>query len=33
MRMFIGFAIAAVGVLALISLWHGNPGPSAGTGD
>ena len=25
LRMFIGFAIAAVGVLALISLWQGNP--------
>ena len=30
MRMFIGFAIAAVGVLALISLWHGNPRPFGG---
>ena len=30
--MFIGFAIAAVGVLALISLWHGNPRPFGGYG-
>jgi DNA segregation ATPase FtsK/SpoIIIE, S-DNA-T family len=29
-RMFIGFAIAAVGVLALISLWQGNPRPFDG---
>jgi S-DNA-T family DNA segregation ATPase FtsK/SpoIIIE len=29
-RMFIGFAIAAVGVLALISLWQGNPRPFGG---
>ena len=28
----IGFAIAAVGVLALISLWHGNPRPFGGYG-
>ena len=28
--MFIGFAIAAVGVLALISLWQGNPRPFGG---
>jgi S-DNA-T family DNA segregation ATPase FtsK/SpoIIIE len=32
MRMFIGFAIAAVGMLALISLWHGNPRPFGGYG-
>ncbi len=25
LRMFIGFAIAAIGVLALSSLWQGNP--------
>jgi S-DNA-T family DNA segregation ATPase FtsK/SpoIIIE len=30
LRMFIGFAIAAVGVLALISLWQGNPRPFGG---
>jgi len=30
LRMFIGFAIAAIGVLALISLWHGNPRPFGG---
>jgi DNA segregation ATPase FtsK/SpoIIIE, S-DNA-T family len=30
LRMFIGFAIAAVGVLALISLWQGNPRPLGG---
>jgi DNA segregation ATPase FtsK/SpoIIIE, S-DNA-T family len=30
LRMFIGFAIAAVGVLALISLWYGNPRPFGG---
>jgi S-DNA-T family DNA segregation ATPase FtsK/SpoIIIE len=30
MRMFIGFAIASVGVLALISLWQGNPRPFGG---
>ncbi|HEU5224203.1 MAG TPA: DNA translocase FtsK 4TM domain-containing protein, partial [Actinomycetota bacterium] len=30
LRMFIGFAIAAVGVLALISLWEGNPRPFGG---
>ena len=30
MRMFIGFAIAAVGVLALMSLWHENPRPFGG---
>ncbi len=29
-RMFIGFAIAFVGVLALISLWQGNPRPFGG---
>ncbi len=29
LRMFIGFAIAMVGVLALISLWQGNPRPFA----
>jgi S-DNA-T family DNA segregation ATPase FtsK/SpoIIIE len=29
-RMFIGFAIAMVGVLGLISLWQGNPRPFAG---
>ncbi|HEY7756553.1 MAG TPA: DNA translocase FtsK 4TM domain-containing protein [Actinomycetota bacterium] len=29
-RMFIGFAIASVGVLALLSLWRGNPKPFAG---
>jgi S-DNA-T family DNA segregation ATPase FtsK/SpoIIIE len=30
LRMFIGFAIAAVGVLALTSLWQGNPRPFGG---
>jgi DNA segregation ATPase FtsK/SpoIIIE, S-DNA-T family len=30
LRMFIGFAIAMIGVLALISLWQGNPRPFAG---
>jgi S-DNA-T family DNA segregation ATPase FtsK/SpoIIIE len=30
LRMFIGFAIAAVAVLALISLWQGNPRPFGG---
>jgi S-DNA-T family DNA segregation ATPase FtsK/SpoIIIE len=30
MRMFIGFAIAAAGVLGLISLWQGNPRPFGG---
>ena len=30
LRMFIGFAIAAVGVLALLSLWRGNPRPFGG---
>jgi S-DNA-T family DNA segregation ATPase FtsK/SpoIIIE len=30
LRMFIGFAIAMLGVLALISLWQGNPRPFAG---
>jgi DNA segregation ATPase FtsK/SpoIIIE, S-DNA-T family len=30
LRMFIGFAIAAVGVLALISRWQGNPRPFGG---
>jgi DNA segregation ATPase FtsK/SpoIIIE, S-DNA-T family len=30
LRMFIGFAIASVGVLALISLWQGNPRPFGG---
>jgi S-DNA-T family DNA segregation ATPase FtsK/SpoIIIE len=30
LRMFIGFVIAAVGVLALISLWQGNPRPFGG---
>ena len=30
LRMFIGFAIAAVGVLALISLWQANPRPFGG---
>ncbi|HEY7659198.1 MAG TPA: DNA translocase FtsK 4TM domain-containing protein [Actinomycetota bacterium] len=30
MRMFIGFAIALVGVLALLSLWQGNPRPLGG---
>ena len=30
LRMFIGFAIAAVGVLALISLWQENPRPFGG---
>ena len=30
LRMFIGFAIAAFGVLALISLWQGNPRPFGG---
>ena len=30
LRMFIGFAIAAVGVLALISMWQGNPRPFGG---
>jgi S-DNA-T family DNA segregation ATPase FtsK/SpoIIIE len=30
LRMFIGFAIAAVGLLALISLWQGNPRPFGG---
>ncbi|HJS27293.1 MAG TPA: DNA translocase FtsK 4TM domain-containing protein [Actinomycetota bacterium] len=30
LRMFIGFAIAILGVLALISLWQGNPRPFAG---
>jgi DNA segregation ATPase FtsK/SpoIIIE, S-DNA-T family len=30
LRMFIGFAITAVGVLALISLWQGNPRPFGG---
>ena len=29
-RMFIGFAIATAGVLALISLWQGNPRPFGG---
>jgi S-DNA-T family DNA segregation ATPase FtsK/SpoIIIE len=29
-RMFIGFAIALVGVLALLSLWRGNPRPFGG---
>jgi DNA segregation ATPase FtsK/SpoIIIE, S-DNA-T family len=36
LRMFIGFAIAAVGVLGLVSLWRGNPAPLdgyAGVGD
>jgi S-DNA-T family DNA segregation ATPase FtsK/SpoIIIE len=32
LRMFIGFAIAAVGVLALTSLWQGNPRPFGGYG-
>jgi DNA segregation ATPase FtsK/SpoIIIE, S-DNA-T family len=32
LRMFIGFAIASVGVLALISLWQGNPRPFGGYG-
>jgi S-DNA-T family DNA segregation ATPase FtsK/SpoIIIE len=30
LRMFIGFAIAMLGILALISLWQGNPRPFAG---
>ena len=30
MRMFIGFAIAIVGVLGLLSLWQGNPRPLGG---
>ena len=30
LRMFIGFAIAAVGVLGLLSLWQGNPRPVDG---
>jgi len=30
LRMFIGFAITTVGVLALISLWQGNPRPFGG---
>ena len=30
LRMFIGFVIAMLGVLALISLWQGNPRPFAG---
>jgi S-DNA-T family DNA segregation ATPase FtsK/SpoIIIE len=30
LRMFIGFAIAMLGLLALISLWQGNPRPIAG---
>jgi S-DNA-T family DNA segregation ATPase FtsK/SpoIIIE len=30
LRMFIGFAIAAVGVMGLISLWRGNPRPLDG---
>jgi DNA segregation ATPase FtsK/SpoIIIE, S-DNA-T family len=30
LRMFIGFVIATVGVLALISLWQGNPRPFGG---
>jgi DNA segregation ATPase FtsK/SpoIIIE, S-DNA-T family len=30
LRMFIGFAIAMVGVLALLSIWQGNPRPFAG---
>lgn len=30
MRMFIGFAIAFVGALALLSLWRGNPRPFGG---
>jgi S-DNA-T family DNA segregation ATPase FtsK/SpoIIIE len=30
LRMFIGFSIAAIGVLALISLWQGNPRPFGG---
>jgi len=29
-RMFIGFAIAFVGILALLSLWRGNPRPFGG---
>jgi S-DNA-T family DNA segregation ATPase FtsK/SpoIIIE len=29
-RMFIGFALAFIGVLALLSLWRGNPRPFAG---
>jgi DNA segregation ATPase FtsK/SpoIIIE, S-DNA-T family len=32
LRMFIGFAIAAVGVLGLLSLWQGNPRPLDGFG-
>ena len=30
LRMFIGFAIATVGVLGLLSLWQGNPRPFGG---
>ena len=30
LRMFIGFSIAAIGVLALLSLWQGNPRPFSG---
>jgi S-DNA-T family DNA segregation ATPase FtsK/SpoIIIE len=30
LRMFIGFALAVVGVLALLSLWQGNPRPFGG---
>ena len=30
LRMFIGFAIATIGVLALLSLWQGNPRPFGG---
>jgi S-DNA-T family DNA segregation ATPase FtsK/SpoIIIE len=30
LRMFIGFAIAAIGVLGLLSLWQGNPRPFGG---
>jgi S-DNA-T family DNA segregation ATPase FtsK/SpoIIIE len=30
MRMFIGFAIASIGLLALLSSWRGNPRPFAG---
>ena len=30
LRMFIGFAITTVGLLALISLWQGNPRPFGG---
>jgi DNA segregation ATPase FtsK/SpoIIIE, S-DNA-T family len=32
LRMFIGFAIAAVGALGLLSLWQGNPRPLDGFG-